>query len=507
MKTVTDLNYYPLDRLALVVSRKGHLIQELVLLSSRWGVYTYKDSKWSMTVPNHFRYKENLYAHLDSSKYHEILTKFKSLSVGSTLSDLTEFQITYDFEDHVFYDCLFPQNLRDAYEIARWVNEFTLPSFEELEPASYRGADEYFHYVREVEELEEARVEYEELILSRRRKSEDEKRKEPLLWIEGLPPVNRYFQDLFQVAYDRNFMHEIGSGYESDWDIDARVSNYHSYISGNKRLSIEELESIAEFLKVNIYQGMSPLSAESISYIAEVDQENSEAKFRQSFEESFLGTTGHIPEFVAGEFLRSGLDPQHLAEAIAQTKITSIRILYTLEPGVLTVFHLVCPFEAFDSLSEQCDTEIATFAQWETIETDFGDASYRISMVFQDAIGMDVHRKAMFICNECGEQLEDCENVFDDRSETWEVVKAESTQTAWWPEWWKDFNGPRLMMDGHHTVATELFVSEISGAIASSLNHSSFESMTEDSELLVWQLVGYLWNEVARAVENGFTDK
>ncbi|CAN2189405.1 hypothetical protein MCEMRE26_00480 [Candidatus Nanopelagicaceae bacterium] len=271
MNTVTDLNYYPFDRLALVVSRKGHVIQELVLLSSRWGVYSYKDSKWSMTVPNHFRYKENLYAHLDSSKYHEILTKFKSLSVGSTLSDLAEFQITYDFEDHVFYDCLFPQNLRDAYEIARWVNEFTLPSFEELEPASYRGADEYFHYVREVEELEEARVEYEELILSRRRKSEVEKRKEPLLWIEGLPPVNRYFQDLFQIAYDRNFMHEIGSGYESDWDIDARVSSYHSYISGIKRLSIEELEAIAEFLKVNIYQGMSPLTAESISYIAEIE--------------------------------------------------------------------------------------------------------------------------------------------------------------------------------------------------------------------------------------------
>jgi hypothetical protein len=66
-------------------------------------------------------------------------------------------------------------------------------------------------------------------------------------------------------------MHEISSGYESDWDIDARVSSYHGYISGKKRLSIEELESIAEFLKVNIYQGMNPLSAEAISYIADVE--------------------------------------------------------------------------------------------------------------------------------------------------------------------------------------------------------------------------------------------
>ena len=272
MNTVTDLNYYPFDRLALVVSRKGHVIQELVLLSSRWGVYSYKDSKWSMTVPNHFRYKENLYAHLDSSKYHEILTRFNSLSSDSTLSDMAEFQITYDFEDHVFYDCLAPQSLRDAYEIARWVNEFTLPSLEELEPSRYRGADEYHHYVIEVVEFEEARVQYEEIILSRRKKSVEEKKKEPLLWIEGLPPLNRYIQSLYQIAYDRNYMHELSSGHESDWDIDARVSSYQSYISGKKRVSIEELESIAEFLKLNIYEGMIPLSAEAISNIAEIEE-------------------------------------------------------------------------------------------------------------------------------------------------------------------------------------------------------------------------------------------
>jgi hypothetical protein len=65
-------------------------------------------------------------------------------------------------------------------------------------------------------------------------------------------------------------MHEISSGYESDWDIDARVSKYHGYVSGKQRLSIEELESIADFFKTNIYQGMNPLSAEAISYIAEV---------------------------------------------------------------------------------------------------------------------------------------------------------------------------------------------------------------------------------------------
>jgi hypothetical protein len=271
MNRITDLDYYPLDRLALVVSRENYSIQELVLLSSRWGVYTHKDSRWSMTVPNHFKYKDNLYAQLDSSKYHEILSRFNSCNPDSTLSEFYEFQITYDFEDHVFYDCLFPENLRDAYEIARWVNEFTLPSFEELEPSSYRGADEYFHYVREVEELEAARAEYEELILSRRRRPEDEKRREPLLWIEGLPPVNRYLQDLFQIAYDREFMHELSSGYESDWEIDSRVSMYHSYVSGKQKLSIEEIESIADFLKKRICEGMSPLSAESISYIAEVE--------------------------------------------------------------------------------------------------------------------------------------------------------------------------------------------------------------------------------------------
>jgi hypothetical protein len=185
---------------------------------------------------------------------------------------MAEFQITYNFEDHVFYDCLALQNLRDAYEVARWVNEFTLPSFEELEPSSYRGADEYHHYVIEVVEFEEARVKYEDIILSRRRKSVEEKKKEPLLWIEGLPPLNQYIQALYQIAYDRDFMHEISSGYESDWDIDSRVSSYHSYISGKKRLSVEDLESISEFLKTRIYEGMSPLSAEAISYIAEIEQ-------------------------------------------------------------------------------------------------------------------------------------------------------------------------------------------------------------------------------------------
>jgi hypothetical protein len=76
---------------------------------------------------------------------------------------------------------------------------------------------------------------------------------------------------LYQIAYDRDFMHEIGSGYESDWDVDARVSRYHSYVLGKQRLSIEELESVADFFKKRICEGMSPLSAESISYIAEVE--------------------------------------------------------------------------------------------------------------------------------------------------------------------------------------------------------------------------------------------
>ena len=101
--------------------------------------------------------------------------------------------------------------------------------------------------------------------------SVEEKKKEPLFWIEGLPPLNRNIQDLYQIAYDRDFMHEIGSGYESDWDIDARVGSYHSYISGKKRISIEDLESIIEFLKTRIYECMSPLSAEAISYIAEIE--------------------------------------------------------------------------------------------------------------------------------------------------------------------------------------------------------------------------------------------
>jgi hypothetical protein len=271
MNTINDLDYYPLDRLALIVGGNDYLVQELVLLSSRWGVYTYKNSNWEMIVPNHFRFKRNLYAHLDSSKYHEILAKFDSLTTQATLSDLSEFQITYNFEDHVYYDCLAPENLRDAYEIARWVNEFTLPSSEEINPSSARGSDEYYHYVTEVLEFEAARTEYEEMILSRRRKSVDEKKKEPLFWHEGLPPENRYIQDLYQIAYDRNFMHEIGSGYESDWDIDARVSRYQSYLAGSLRLSIEELETIAEFFKKRIYEGISPLSAEAISYIAEIE--------------------------------------------------------------------------------------------------------------------------------------------------------------------------------------------------------------------------------------------
>ena len=80
MNTVSDLNYYPFDRLALVVNGSNHSVQELVLLSSRWGVYSYRNSNWEMLVPNHFRFKGNLYAHLDSSKYHEILAEFNSLT-------------------------------------------------------------------------------------------------------------------------------------------------------------------------------------------------------------------------------------------------------------------------------------------------------------------------------------------------------------------------------------------------------------------------------------------
>jgi hypothetical protein len=503
MKEINNLNYYPFDRLALVVSKEDLVIQELVLLTSRWGVYSLKGSNWVMTVPNHFRYQDNLYAHLDTDSYQQIIRRFNSLSPNSTLSTLEEFQVTYDFENHIFYDCLFQNNLRDAYEIARWVNEFTLPSREEIEPSIVRGSDEYHHFVREVEDLENARREYEEEILSRRNKVAEAKKIEPLTLIEGFPPVNKYLEDLFLIAHDRNFMLEIGTGYENDWDIDSRISTIKTYLSGKVTASIQELDSIANYLKERIYRDISPLSAEAISYIAEIQDGNSGAKYQPSFQQLFLGTTGFIPQSIAAEFLRSGLSPSDLSKAISQTKIVSIRVLEEAEPGNLKVYHLVCPIETFDSNSEYCETGSVSFAYWKTIENDRNDVSYRVSIIFQDAIDLSIHRKELFLCGSCKEHLEECENISNNDSETWEVIESDLSQSVWWPEWWEDYDGPRLTMDGIHAEAIEMFANFISGEIANSLSRSGFDSMLEAGETFVWQAVGSLWDEVARVVSTG----
>jgi hypothetical protein len=269
----TYQTYYPYDRLALVVDENDHRVLQLVWLTSRWGVYSYSGNKWSEEITKQFLTKNRLYAHLDSKYFWEILHKFKESMGSSTLEDFKEYQVTYEFEYHELFDLsLSDDGLREAYELSRWVNEFNEPSPVEIAGETCDRAKYYGHYVAEIVEPEERRVAYEAEILRRRGVAIEERVKQKLSWIEGFPALNHYAVDVFNHCEDRHQLQEIGQDYEDEWPYRTRNNDFMKYMSGDLRMSIEEIESVsAHFLRLLI-ENLYLLPIETINRIASPEE-------------------------------------------------------------------------------------------------------------------------------------------------------------------------------------------------------------------------------------------
>lgn len=269
----TFQTYYPYDRLALVVDENDHQVLQLVWLTSRWGVYSWSGHKWNEEITKQFLTKDRLYAHLDSRFFWEILSRYRELMGNASLKDFKGFQVTYEFEYHELFDMsLSDDGLRAAYEISRWVNEFSEPSPVEIAGETCERSKYYGHFVAEIVEPEKRRVAYEAEIIRRRRVSIEEKVKQKLSWIEGFPALNHYAVDIYNHAEDRHQLQEIGQDYEDEWPYRTRNNDFMKYMSGELRMSIEEIESVsAHFLRLLI-ENLSLLPVELMNRIASVEE-------------------------------------------------------------------------------------------------------------------------------------------------------------------------------------------------------------------------------------------
>ncbi len=269
----TYQTYYPYDRLALVVDENDQRVLQLVWLTSRWGVYFYSGNKWSEEIVKQFLTKGRLYAHLDSKNFWEILHKFQELTSSTTLNDFKEYQVTYEFEYHELFDLSLDEDgLRSAYEISRWVNEFNEPSPVEIAGETCDRSKYYGHYVAEIVEPEEQRVAYEAEILRRRRVATEDRVREKLSWIEGFPMLNHYAVEVFNHCEDRHKLQEIGQDYEDEWPYRTRNNDFMKYMSGNLRMSIEEIESAAAHFLRLLIDNLSLLPMETINRIGSPEE-------------------------------------------------------------------------------------------------------------------------------------------------------------------------------------------------------------------------------------------
>lgn len=240
--------YYPLDRLALILEGESEKVVGLMWLSSRWGTFSLQDGRWVEETPNQFRYKGRTYIHLNSEKFAAAVFLYKKLKGEGFREDFSQYQVIYEFEFREMFDVSMDKDgVRDAYEIYRWVNEFTDPSPVELAGEECHRAKYYSFYVDEIVEPEIKRESYEKEILNKRSENLEEKVNEKLSWIEGLPALNTYLNELYSLADNRHELHEIAQDYEDEWPYDANLNAVRGYMSGSHKLSIREQEELAQY--------------------------------------------------------------------------------------------------------------------------------------------------------------------------------------------------------------------------------------------------------------------
>lgn len=267
MKTLAG--YYPYDRLALVVDESDFRVLQLVWLSSRWGVYSYSGGKWNEEITKQFLIKGRLYAHLDASCFWEILSKFNDAQAIMYLEEFQEYQVTYEFEFHEFFDLsLSDDGLRDAYEISRWVNEFNEPSPVEIAGETCDRSKYYSHYVAEIVEPEKRRMAYEAEILRRRKIDIRERVQYKLYWIEGFPTLNHYAVDIYNHSEDRHQLQMVGQDYEDGWQYKTRRVEFVKYMYGESLMSIAEIESVSAYFLRDLIGSFDPLPTEIVNIIS-----------------------------------------------------------------------------------------------------------------------------------------------------------------------------------------------------------------------------------------------
>ncbi len=216
------------------------------------------------------------------------------------------------------------------------------------------------------------------------------------------------------------------------------------------------------------------------------------------FEEIFLSLSSYIPDLIAQDFVHSPLSNRDLADAIRSTPIISYRIIEEDADHDAQAIHIVQPIVSIDSKGNEINTNVSILAEWVTLE--FTDFSWRISLAFQDSIGLTSNYRAPYSCELCLNQLEECENIYDDDTATWDTKSNHIPSEIWWPEWWQDYDGPRLLIEGIHEVAITNFVFSVSNALAEAIARTSLEAMIEDSALQPLQMINYLWAEVAERI-------
>ena len=222
-----------------------------------------------------------------------------------------------------------------------------------------------------------------------------------------------------------------------------------------------------------------------------------------SFEEHFYSQASFVPELISKHFKLSSWRKDDIALALYGTKIVSLRILQEFDEKIENVHHVISPIITKNSAGITLETSYASYMEWVTLESGRGDVSYRISLIFQDAISLQVDCKSPFVCLACGDKLEECHHVSNDNGETYALEPIEILKEPWWEDSWDGSSSstPRLLDIDVCDQAISEFVFHIADALAHAISRSGFELITAKSDLSPLLMVCYLWDDLIEKVK------
>lgn len=244
VKIEAEPDYFPYDRMIITFDCETLEMQDLMLLTSRFGVF-YHDSSWVRLTSDSARLVNVVFMDVDRKEYMRNIDLFNDRNVNQdgfehilTFDEVADFQLIFDFERIPDSERTSSECLRDMELVRRWVLDFSEPL--------------------QVMTENILQLDYEEAIKDRKNIKASELKALPLYAYESLPALLNWVEEMYLLADNRQ---DITNHDEMHENINIEI--WINFIYGRTKLSMNDLTEMASefynyYLSINQAYHMRP---------------------------------------------------------------------------------------------------------------------------------------------------------------------------------------------------------------------------------------------------------